>query len=131
MAVVHSFPVGRSFIWVAAGGAIGASARHALNLAAVRLLPLSFTWGTFIVNVTGCFLFGVVAGLAGSRAVIGPDGRAFLMVGVLGGFTTYSSFAFESMDLMRAGQTTVAFANIGGHILLGLLAVSLGLMVTR
>jgi CrcB protein len=123
--------VGRSFIWVAAGGAIGASARHALNLAALRLLPPSFPWGTFIVNLVGCFLFGVVAGVAGSRALIGPDARAFLLVGVLGGFTTYSSFAFESMDLIRAGQTAAAFANIGGHILLGLLAVSLGLIVTR
>ncbi len=102
-----------------------------MNLGALRTLPPTFPWGTFLVNVLGCFLFGVIAGLAASRGMVGPSGRAFLLVGVLGGFTTYSSFAFESVDLIRAGHMAAAVANIGGQLLLGLFALWVGLLLTR
>ncbi len=120
-----------AYLWIAVGGALGACARYALTLAALRTLPQTFPWGTFLVNVLGCFLFGIVAGLAASRGLFGPTGRVFLLVGVLGGFTTYSSFAFESVDLIRSGQVAAAAANIGGQLMIGTLAVWVGLVLTR
>jgi CrcB protein len=90
-----------------------------------------FPWGTFIVNMLGCLAFGLIAGLATSRDIFGPSGRVFLLVGVLGGFTTYSSFAFESVDLVRTGQLAAAAANIVGQVLLGTLAVWVGLLLAR
>jgi len=83
------------------------------------------------VNVLGCFIFGVIAGLAGARGVFGPTGRIFLLVGVLGGFTTYSSFAFESVTLIQSGRLGAAAANIGGQFVLGTCAVWAGLLLTR
>jgi len=94
-------------------------------------MSVVFPWGTFIVNVLGCFLFGVIAGLAVSRGLFSPTGRVFLLVGVLGGFTTYSSFAFESVELVRGGQLGAAAANVFGQLLLGPLAVWVGLLITR
>lgn len=102
-----------------------------MNIAALRSFGPAFPWGTFIVNVLGCFLFGVIAGLAASRGLFGPTGRAFLLVGVLGGFTTYSSFAFESVELVRTGQLAAAALNVGGQILLGTSALWAGLLLTR
>jgi CrcB protein len=118
-------------LWVALGGALGASARYLVNLLALRTLSPAFPWGTFLVNVSGCFLFGVIAGLALSRGLIGPTLRIFLLVGVLGGFTTYSSFAFESLELVRSGQVTAAVANTFGQLILGTGAVWAGLLLTR
>jgi CrcB protein len=102
-----------------------------MNLAALRALGPAFPWGTFVVNVFGCFLFGLIAGLATSRGPVGPTGRAFLLVGVLGGFTTYSSFAFESVELVRTAQLAAAAFNVAGQLLLGTFAVWAGLLLTR
>ncbi len=94
-------------------------------------MSLAFPWGTFIVNVLGCFVFGIIAGLAASRGIFGPTGRVFLLVGVVGGFTTYSSFAFESVSLIQSGRLAAAAANVGGKLLLGTVAVWAGLLLTR
>lgn len=123
--------MGTPYLWVALGGAIGACARYATNVAALRLFPAAFPWGTFIINAVGCLCFGIVAGLAISRGLFGPAGRVFLLVGVLGGFTTFSSFAFESVELVQAGNTGAALANLSGQVLIGTFAVWLGLLLTR
>lgn len=123
--------MGTLYFWIAAGGAIGACARYAMNLATLQALGPAFPWGTFAVNVLGCFLFGLIAGLAASRGMFSQTGRVFLLVGVLGGFTTYSSFAFESVELARSGQLAAAAANVGGQLLLGTFAVWGGLLLTR
>jgi CrcB protein len=123
--------VSTPYLWVALGGAIGACARYATNVAALKVLPATFPWGTFIVNALGCFLFGILAGLAISRGLFGPASRAFLLVGVLGGFTTFSSFAFESVELVRTGQAAAAVANTAGQVLAGVFAVWFGLLLTR
>ncbi|MEQ1760750.1 MAG: fluoride efflux transporter CrcB [Vicinamibacterales bacterium] len=117
-------------LWVALGGALGSAARYAMNLA-LRAVSPAFPWGTFAVNVLGCFIFGLVAGLEASRGTFGPSGRLFLLVGVLGGFTTFSSFAFESVELIYAGQPATAAANMLGQLLLGTFAVWAGLVLTR
>jgi len=116
---------------IGVGGALGALARYALGGAVHRALPGFFPYGTFVVNLLGCLLFGLVIGLAESRFVVGPATRAFLLVGVLGGFTTFSSYTFESFELLRSGQFGAASANVVGQIAFGLLALWAGFGVGR
>jgi len=111
-----------SYLLVAAGGALGATARFLLTDLVHRVTTPFFPWGTFIVNVSGCFVFGLVAGLGDARGVVTPNVRAFVLVGILGGYTTFSSFTFETMSLARGGQIPQALGNILGQVMLGLLA---------
>ena len=111
-----------SYLLVAAGGALGATARFFLTDLVHRVTSPFFPWGTFIVNVSGCFVFGLVAGLGDARGVVTPNVRAFVLVGILGGYTTFSSFTFETMSLARGGQIPQALGNILGQVTLGLLA---------
>ena len=109
------------------GGGIGASLRHLLGGAAQTLArSATFPWGTFAVNVSGCFAIGVLAQLAEERGVPSGNARTFLFVGVLGGYTTFSSFGNETLNLLRGGEALAAAANAGGQLVLGLLAVALG-----
>jgi fluoride exporter len=116
---------------IGVGGALGAIARYALGSAVHRVIPGSFPYGTFIVNVIGCLTFGLVIALAESRFVDGPATRAFLLVGVLGGFTTFSSFTFETLELLRGGQVVHAAVNVIGQIALGLFALWGGIVLGR
>ncbi len=111
-----------TYLVVALGGAIGATARYALAGFVHRFASLSFPWGTFIVNVSGCFVFGIVAGVGEARGGLAPLTRAFLLIGILGGYTTFSSFTFETMELLRGGQMPQAIGNVVGQVVLGLLA---------
>lgn len=109
------------------GGGLGASLRHLLGGAAQALSrSATFPWGTFAVNVTGCFVIGLLAQLSESRGVPSGNARTFLFVGVLGGYTTFSSFGNETLNLLRGGEAFAAAANAGGQLALGLLAVVLG-----
>ena len=85
-----------NILLVAAGGAIGSAARYLLSPLVLRLSGSLFPFGTFAVNLIGCIVFGLIAGAAEQRVPLAPASRAFLLVGVLGGFTTFSSYAFES-----------------------------------
>ena len=89
--------------WVAIGGAIGSVSRFVLSTVILRLSGSLFPVGTFAVNLAGCIAFGAIVGAAEQRFVLTPNARAFLLVGVLGGFTTFSSYAFESFALMQDG----------------------------
>jgi CrcB protein len=117
-------------IWVliGAGGALGAMARHALNhLVHQRSLTSVFPLGIFIANVLGSFVIGALAGaLAGERLHLGYQGRVFLIVGVLGGFTTFSSFSLDTLTLLREGNHGLAAANVVGQVVLSLLGVWAG-----
>lgn len=120
----------RDLALVALGGAIGASARFLVSKGALALLPASFPWGTWIINVSGCLLMGVVAGLAAGGAA-SPSVRLFLATGVLGGYTTFSAFGLEAQTLLTEGRLG-AFAGYAlGQLLLGIAAVALGLAVAR
>ena len=116
---------------IGVGGALGAMARYLTGGLVHRLTPGLFPYGTFVVNVAGCLCFGLVAGLAESRFVVGPGARAFVLIGLLGGFTTFSSFTFESLELVRSGQLIQAAANVGGQLVLGLVALWAGLSVGK
>jgi fluoride exporter len=109
------------------GGFVGSAARFALGGLAQRAFPMStFPWGTLAVNVLGCFVIGILGGLMELRQVLGPGQRIFLMIGVLGGFTTFSTFAYETLGLLHGSELPRALANAGAHLLLGLAAVWIG-----
>jgi CrcB protein len=97
---------------VALGGALGSVLRYATNGIAIRWLGLDFPYGTMIVNLVGSFLIGVVQALAAEAAVVPEPARLFLSAGVMGGFTTYSAFAYETVGLMSAEAWPRAAANI-------------------
>ncbi|MGE5198281.1 MAG: fluoride efflux transporter CrcB [Rhodospirillaceae bacterium] len=117
--------------WVAAGGAVGAAARYTLAGIVHRFTSASFPYGTFAVNMIGCLLFGLIFGLTEQRFQIPPAVRAFLLVGVLGGFTTFSSYAFESFQLLRDAEYFRASANVAGQVVLGLVCFWLGYLANR
>ncbi|MBA3966650.1 MAG: fluoride efflux transporter CrcB [Nitrospirales bacterium] len=114
-------------LWVGAGGFLGSVGRFVIAGFFNRLSPaLAFPIGTLAVNILGCFLIGLLHGLAESRNMLGTDTRIFLFIGVLGGFTTYSTFGFESLALLKDGAMLKASANIILHVFVGLAAVWLG-----
>lgn len=115
---------------VAAGGAIGAALRYLLGGWLQSRLGPDFPWGTFVVNVSGCLLIGVVLGLT-ERGALPPEARLFLAVGVLGGYTTFSTFGYETLRLLQGGDLVAAALNASGQFALGLVAVYLGLVAAR
>ena len=116
---------------VALGGAIGSVARYLFSTAVLRATGSLFPAGTFAVNVVGCVVFGLVAGAAEQRVQLAPDLRMFLLVGVLGGFTTFSSYAFESFALMRDGQVAWAAINVVGQVIAGVFGMWAGYVITN
>jgi fluoride exporter len=116
---------------VAAGGAIGASLRWWLGgLLAERFGP-AFPWHTFVVNVTGAFLLGLLMALSVERGVVSPNWRLFAGVGILGGYTTFSTLSYESVKLLEQGFVLQGLGNIFGSGLAGLVAVVAGLALGR
>ena len=110
---------------VAAGGALGAVMRYGVALGAARLAGTGFPWGTLTVNVLGSFLMGLAAVALAGR--FGP----FVMVGILGGFTTFSAFSLDALRLYEAGRMGAAAAYVGGSVALSLSALALGLWIAR
>jgi CrcB protein len=112
---------------IALGGAIGSVLRYwASGFVQDWSRSASFPFGTLAVNVLGCFIIGALSQLAEARGLFNPEMRALVFVGVLGGFTTFSTFGNESVNLLREGENVYAFAYVGAHVLLGLGAVWLG-----
>jgi CrcB protein len=112
---------------VAIGGALGSMARHFVNLEMAHRLEKSVPYATFLVNVVGCFVIGALAGgIASGRLHLTPTMRTFVFVGVLGGFTTFSSFGLDTFTLAHGGQYAEAFWNVVGQVTLGLAGVWLG-----
>ena len=116
---------------VALGGSIGAVARYGLGGLVQRFTTPYFPFGTFVVNVAGCFVFGILAGVAEHRFALGPQARAFLLIGILGGFTTFSSFTYETFQLLRDAEIMRASLNAGGQLVVGLIAMWLGFVLAR
>jgi len=112
---------------VGSGGFLGALARYGLSGLVHRLLPFAtFPYGTLAVNLLGCFGIGVMTGLTESRLLFGPEFRRFALIGLLGGFTTFSTFGFETFSMIRADEYFRAAASVGSHLVLGLVLVWLG-----
>ena len=120
-----------SIIYVALGGALGSASRYLLGTWTQSISKsIDFPYGTLTVNLIGCFVIGFLSQLAESRGAFTSESRAFLFVGILGGFTTFSSFGNDTINLLRDGETFNALANIGANVIVGLLLVWLGRMVS-
>jgi CrcB protein len=117
-----------SYIWIAVGSALGGVARYWCSGVAARLIGETFPWGTFAVNVIGSFIIGFFATLTGpdGRVYVGTTGRQFIMVGICGGYTTFSSFSLQTLNLMNDGEWFRAGANVGLSVLCCLVAVWAG-----
>ncbi len=117
---------------VGLGGAIGSILRYLVTLAAFQRFGLVFPVGTFAVNLVGSYLIGVVAELAVTGAGgISREMRTFIVVGVLGGFTTFSSFSYDTLALVRNGSLPIAFAYAIGSVVLALAATLAGILSAR
>ena len=117
----------RDLVLVGSGGFAGAVLRYATSgLAHTIVRGDAFPYGTLAVNVIGCLLIGVLAGLVEARSVLGPETRLFIFIGLLGGFATYSTFGHETLALLRDGETLKAAGNVVLHLVLGLGAVWIG-----
>ncbi|MFB9067771.1 fluoride efflux transporter CrcB [Pseudofulvimonas gallinarii] len=113
---------------VGSGGFLGAVARYALAAWIVQVAGTDrFPWGTLVVNVAGCLAVSVLAGAAERFNALGPDARLFLVTGVLGGFTTFSAFGLETVQMLRRGDAVNAALYAGASMGLGVFAVWLGL----
>jgi CrcB protein len=121
----------KNILLVGLGGGIGSIARYltqrwfALNYAS------SFPWGTFVVNIAGCFLIGIFWGLSFRSFDSNESWKLFLMTGLCGGFTTFSAFTLEGIGLIREQKTALFFMYIGASVITGLLATYLGMQLTK
>jgi CrcB protein len=118
-----------NLLLAAVGGAIGSAARYWVALAVLRLTGAGFPWGTVLINIVGSFIIGWFAVFSTQTGrFAAPDNvRAFVMAGLCGGFTTFSAFSLQTVELLRAGETFRALANIGASVALCLLATALGI----
>ena len=121
-----------TLVLVGLGGFAGSVLRYGAGEWVQRLSGESaFPYGTLLVNAAGCLTIGILAGLSESRDLLTEDARNFLYVGVLGGFTTFSAFGYQTLTLMRDGHTAMALANVGLQLALGLGAAAGGYLAAR
>ncbi len=114
------------------GGALGTGCRYWLSTFVYSLVEKpSFPYANFIINVSGSFIIGFLAELFEARALVSPTIRAALLTGVLGGYTTFSSFSFETFSLLRDGGKWLAILNALGSVALGLIAVWIGVRLAQ
>jgi CrcB protein len=116
---------------VAAGGAVGASARYLVGVGAGRLLGSGLPWGTLIVNVIGCLIMGLLIEAMSLRWTVSDEMRAFLTVGILGGFTTFSAFSADFALLLARKEQLAAALYLGASVGLSIAALFLGLAIVR
>lgn len=116
---------------IAAGGAIGAVARYLMTHWVMKLTGGGFPWGTMAVNVLGSLLMGVLIELLALRFNLGPATQALIVTGILGGFTTFSTFSLEAALLIERHAFGAAALYVGGSVILGLAGLFAGLAMTR
>ena len=114
----------RNLLLVALGGGVGSVLRYLLSG-----MNASFPWGTFAVNILGSLIIGLLVGLV-SKGVLSAEMKLLLVTGFCGGFTTFSTFANESLGMMKAGDVLMMALYVGASVALGILAVWLGMMIS-
>jgi fluoride exporter len=119
------------FAWICLGGAVGTGARYLLSGWALALLGPGFPWGTLAVNVLGSFAIGGIMHLALAAKLLGPTLRLTLTTGMLGGFTTYSAFNYETLQYLRESNWGLGLANAAAMLVLCLIAGAAGLALAR
>ncbi len=120
-----------AFLAVGAGGAIGSMLRYAVTLWMIGRVGPGFPWHTALINVVGSFFIGAVAAYVQSSAGLSPLISAFVMVGILGGFTTFSTFSFDALTLLSDGSAGIALAYCAGSVVLGISGAAAGIAVVR
>ena len=118
-------------VLIAVAGTVGTLARYWVSGLTYQLMGSRFAYGTLAVNVIGCFLFGIVWSLAEERMAIPALARVAILVGFMGAFTTFSTFAFETMNYVRDSQFMLAFLNLGANCVLGFGAIVSGVWLAR
>jgi len=118
-------------LWISLGGALGTAARYLLSVGLLRALGPAFPYGTLAVNVIGSFLLGVILQGSGDAALFSPTARVVLGTGVMGGFTTYSTFNHETLQYLQAGAWVMAGLNVAVTLIVCLAAGALGVAVAR
>lgn len=118
------------YLWIAIGSALGGMARYACSRAVAISFGETFPWGTLVVNVAGSFVIGFIAAISApeSRLIVPPNARTFMMVGLCGGFTTFSSFSLQTLELVRNGDFGEAVGNILLSVAACMASVALGYM---
>jgi protein CrcB len=116
------------YLWLGLGGALGSMGRALLAITVARITGPQFSVGTILINIIGSFIIGFFGTLtaSGSRFAVPADARAFVMVGICGGFTTFSSFSLQTLELARDGRMGQSFGNIVLSVMLCLAAVAIG-----
>jgi len=118
-------------ILVTIGGGIGSAARYLVSTWAAARFGSEFPYGTLIVNIVGCFIIGAFMTVATERLIVSPYWRVFVTVGIVGGFTTFSSFSYETMHLLQDADVLRAFYNVGLNVFVGFSATWLGIGLAR
>jgi fluoride exporter len=118
-------------LYVAVGSAIGGASRYLLGGLVQRLLDTTFPAGTLLINISGSFLLGAILRYAIETPTLSPEVRAFLTIGFCGGYTTFSTFSYETVAMIEDGEWTRAGLYVGASVLLSLLGVFLGFAVAR
>ena len=121
----------KNLLLVGFGGGVGSIARYLFQRWAYALYPHHFPWGTFVVNMMGCFLIGLFWGISFKSFESNENWKLFLMVGLFGGFTTFSAFALEGIGLIREHRLALFFSYVAASVVLCLLAVYMGMRITR
>jgi CrcB protein len=120
-----------NIVLVFLGGGLGAMARYGMQGVVYRWMGAAFPYGTLVVNIVGSFLIGALMSASESRFLLNPSLRIFLAIGILGGFTTFSSFSFETVSMIRDGEYLFAAMNVGASIALCLFFTYVGTLVAR
>jgi len=119
-------------LWAGVGGFIGSALRYGLGGWLARIKGgATFPWETLVINVAGCLVLGILAALAETRGLFAGTTRVFVFVGILGGFTTFSTFGYETFQLLREGQHAAAAASVSLQVVLGIAAVWAGHSAVR
>lgn len=116
---------------VGLGGFLGSVARYLTQQGVGKWMPVIFPYGTLTVNIAGSLIIGIIYGLMDRSSLLSPEWRIFLATGFCGGFTTFSTFSYETLTLIRDGEYAFAGLYVGGSFIVGLLAVIAGITLTR
>lgn len=121
----------RTLFIVGTGGFLGSALRYLINTLVEKHMMSTFPMGTFIANILGCFIIGLVYALAEKGDLMSAEWRLFLTVGFCGGFTTFSAFAYNNLSLIKEHSYNYLLLNVGGNLILGILAVYAGIILIR
>ena len=120
-----------SIVAVAVGGGIGATLRYLVSNWFVQLVGTGFPWGTFTINVTGSFMIGIILQLSALTPNFSPYLRLFLATGIMGGYTTFSTYAYETVTLGSSDRVLIGLAYAGGSVVVGVMGATLGVLTAR